>query len=640
MKNQAETLKLFFQAFKIALKNALIYPHHHPGFQDSIKNLNHHLQEVSQLYSPVTIKISPYSLLVNDLVLEDELLYQDLANFLHLRKIKSLTIARGIESQELSQLVTTLSLPLKDYYRQGGLISLLKERTFTHIEVEELDYSQLLKGEGEEIKDVWRYLLDESIKKEDSQLFRQVEESFIKFITSIDLEKLVADEELNHSLEKFFSRLKQIDASSYPGRLQDFLRSLLHRPNIGPDFPLERYKQILADLTEEDIALLLSEELIQRDDFDALRWQLITKIIPEEKNEKISALMKDILNRQSGLLAEGKLQNKLRKIFSSANYPLAETYKSVLEELSSRPAVESLPFDSSELKRNFRSILLNLFQWEEDRAERQKIAQILTQEAEAALEDKDFEFIKHLYSSLQAPSLQVSGEEVSQIKKIITKKVEQAILEGEKNLYFQELINLFDASFYNENIYLEIIFDKKIVTPYLLQAFLHFFSDHLFYFLLNLDKASHDEALLENIITNLQTIDSPHTLTILKHIFPAVSTSIRVKIIQVFQKLRLIDRSFLQPLLKHKNLLLRKEAIKALLTQSQAREEILQELLLFPSPLGLRNKSLRINVQIIVEIGLPEAQPYLRQLTLRKFFWNKKLRKEARQALEKLSHGI
>ncbi|RLE04727.1 MAG: hypothetical protein DRJ11_00205 [Candidatus Aminicenantes bacterium] len=640
MKTQIETLKLFFQAFKISLKNALMYPHHHPGFQHSIQNLTQRLQEVSRFFSPLIIKISPTSLRVNDFSLEGDTLYQELACFLHLRKIKSLTFIPGIEPKELSQLITTLSLPLRDYYRQEGLMPLLASGAFPHIQIEELDYSQLLKGEGEEIKDVWGYLLDESIKKEDNQLFREVEESFVKFISSLDLEKLINDEEINLSLEKFFARLQEVNAPAYPLRVKEFLRSLLHRPNLGADFPLEKYKKILTQLSEEDLALFLSEELIHRDDFDSLRWQLITRIIPEEKNEKISALMKDILSQQASLLAQGKLQNKIKKILSSVDYPLAETYKSVLEELSTRPEVETLPFDSKELKRNFRFILLNLFHWEEKTAERQKITQLLGEEVSVALEEKDFEFIKYLYSSLQNLPPHLVGEAISQIKKIITKQVEQLILEGEKNLYFQELINLFDASYYNENVYLEIIFDKKIVTPYLLQAFLHFFSDHLFYFLLNLERVTHDEVLVENIITNLQTIDSPQIATILKHIFPLVSPSLQVKIIQAFQKLSLIEHSFLQPLIKHKNLALRKEAIRVLVQNPQSREKILQELLLVPSPFGLRNRFLRANIQIITEIGVPEAQPYLQELSQRKFFWNKKLREEAHQALERLTHGI
>jgi len=57
-----------------------------------------------------------------------------------------------------------------------------------------------------------------------------------------------------------------------------------------------------------------------------------------------------------------------------------------------------------------------------------------------------------------------------------------------------------------------------------------------------------------------------------------------------------------------------------------------------PSPLGLRNKELRQNVKVMAEIGLPAAKPYLEQLAKRKFFWNKKLREEARGALSKIKN--
>lgn len=631
------TLKAFLQAFKIALKNALIYPHHHPGFLESIKSLHHRLSLLLSFKPEVAIKIGPSFLQVEEILLDDEPIYRDLARYLHLRQLKTLIIKEGVTPDELIQMIKILGLPLNEYYHQGGFTIFRAEGSPAHIKIEELVYSQLLTGEGEEIKDIWAYLLHKSLEKEDSHLFKQVEESFTKFLQSINLEKLIEDEEFVQILTKFFSRLKVTNAPTYPVRVKEFCQSLLRRSHLTSGFPLEKFKQFLDDLNEEDLASLMVEELLQPEDFDAIRWQLLTRIIPEEKNEKISKLLKDIIFKQSTFLNDEKLHARIRHLSSLPNYPLAETYKSVLEEISlKQEASKTVPFEFQELTKNYRAILLNLLYVEQNQDNRQKITEALIKEIESALDDKDFEFILLLYPYLQNNRGQLPQEEANQIKKTIIKKVEQAILEGEKNIYFQKLINLFDTSYYNDNVYLETLFEKKIVTPYLLQAFLHFFSEHLFYFFLNLDKAVEDISFAENIINNLALIDSPHTSTILKHMFSQVSPSLQVKILQIFRQLQLHDNHFIFPLLKSKNYLIRKEAAQVLLQQPELRDKVLRQLLLSPSPFGLMNKKLRRNIKMLGEIRFTEARPYLEQLAHKKFFWNKKLREEARQALTKI----
>lgn len=639
MNNSTDNLKAFLQAFKIALKSALIYPPHHPGFQGSIKNLHHCLSSLLSWQPSLAIKISPAYLQIGETTLDNESLSQDLARFLHLRQLKVVIIKEGVTEAELVQLIKILSLPLRDYYQQGGAAKFKAEDLSSHIEVEKLDYSSLLTGQGNEIKDIWAYLLHESIGKNDAHLFSQVEESFTHFLQSATLEKILEDQDLCQGLTQFFDRLKATQAPTYHERIKEFVQAFRPGPQQDSSFPLDKFKQYLDDLREEDLATLLVEELFRPEDIDVLRWQLLSQIIPEEKSKKIQELMKELILKQASNLNNERAQAKIRQILSTPNYPLSKTYKAVLENINLEAETRlKVPFDFAGLTKNYQSILLNLLYWEQDQLNRQKITEALLKEIDSALQDQDYEFLLFLYPHLQANQEQLPLEEVNQIKKNIIRNVEQSILEGEKNIYFQELINLFETSYYSDNVYLEAIFGKKIITPYLLQAYLHFFGEHLFYFFLNLDKSLEDNFLSEKMIANLELIDSPHLTTILKHIFPLVTPSLQVKILQIFRQRDLDEDQFIFPFLKSKNYRLRQEASQILLQKPEMKDKVLRQLLLMPSPLGLRNKELRQNVKVMAEIGLPAAKPYLEQLAKRKFFWNKKLREEARGALSKIKN--
>jgi len=77
-------------------------------------------------------------------------------------KIKSIEMLPGLTLDELIKFVSSVSLPIKEILRRGGIQNILKEGASHHIVIEELDYSEFLGNEGEESKDIWVYLFKES----------------------------------------------------------------------------------------------------------------------------------------------------------------------------------------------------------------------------------------------------------------------------------------------------------------------------------------------------------------------------------------------------------------------------------------------------------------------------------------------
>ena len=90
----------------------------------------------------------------------------------------------------------------------------------------------------------------------------------------------------------------------------------------------------------------------------------------------------------------------------------------------------------------------------------------------------------------------------------------------------------------------------------------------------------------------MKNIDTPVSLTTLKTIFHCNDHPIQIKTLKAMQKLSEYDSKFLMPLLKKKDITLKKEAIVILMRDEAAKKEAFDRLLTIPSPFGIRNKSI------------------------------------------------
>ena len=162
-----EALLRFFQSLRLAFKNAIMYKIDHPAFVHCVKDLKGRAEDVFMLISPLSVGFTPRSLFADGRFWEGEKTFRELGMLFHLRKIKSLEIRPGITIDELMRFSTKVTLPLSDFVKLGGAGEILKKEKILHISVEELDYKELLKGTGEEIKDIWPYLLQEAVDEND-----------------------------------------------------------------------------------------------------------------------------------------------------------------------------------------------------------------------------------------------------------------------------------------------------------------------------------------------------------------------------------------------------------------------------------------------------------------------------------------
>jgi len=230
--DKEDTLNDFLKTLKITSKNASLYNSEHPAFIAASTELKHKLDGLFTYFSPFKISFSPKSLLVEDEFLGKEKLHLELAHLFHQRKLKNITFFSGINQEELTTFVTRIFSPLVLILKLGGISEIIKKEKLTHISVEELDYSQLLLGEGEEIKDIWPYILQEAVTNPNKDKIIQAVDSFDKIAHDFQASDIFENADLSENFTRFFSYLKENEEDKFKICAKKLLKSTLQSKDI------------------------------------------------------------------------------------------------------------------------------------------------------------------------------------------------------------------------------------------------------------------------------------------------------------------------------------------------------------------------------------------------------------------------
>ena len=177
-----ELIRSMAKSLRVAFKMASMYHAEHPAFKSSVNELMAKLEALFLHVNPITIGFSPHALLIDGRFWEGERTYMDLAQLFHFRKIKRLEFRPGLGHDEFMRFASKIMLPVKLFIREGGAAAIVKRENIVHITVDTLDYSVLLQGEGEEIKDIWPYLLMEAVEENDAAKYEELAGSFDKVV--------------------------------------------------------------------------------------------------------------------------------------------------------------------------------------------------------------------------------------------------------------------------------------------------------------------------------------------------------------------------------------------------------------------------------------------------------------------------
>ena len=637
-----KVLQDFLRTLKVTFKNATIYNTEHPAFVGSVSALKENIETIFKFLNPIAISFTPRSLFMDNQFWEGEKIYQELGRFFHFRKIKTIEIRPGISEAELMRFSSKITLSLKDFLKEGGPLAVIKKEELIHINVEELDYKLLLKGEGGEISDIWTYLMEEGIEEQDFQKLDQVTENFEHVIGKFNTEELIVNDELQKTFSGYFKHLKRTGDQQYRKCAKNLVKAVVTNRKIKTESKFENLKLLITDLKEDDLAHSLWEEIIVDDKFDSISFSIFSKLIEKERHLEISTSLRDLFQSDDPANRYPEVEEKMKALLSGTSSKfISEIYRQTLGNLLKEIDFDQkLTFEHTHLNRNYWYVLLNMLEREK------KIDQLLLhidkilEEWKEITSSQDFTFFQNLWEVLkQKESLLQAEEKYKTFLKQISEFIERTILDENTDPGLVFFLQNLPESILNTNIYLDIIFTEEKISSLILQAFFKFFSNYLFYFNLNLEQKASKPVFLIKMINALESIDTPMSLVTLKAIFPLGDRPVKVRVLQAMQKLGTMDKKFLFQVLRSKELDLKGGALALLMQNPKTKNQALDKLLNIQSPYGIKNKLVIRHIEIIREKKLYQAKDHLIELEKRGGFWNKKIRAKARKVLEDWDAG-
>jgi hypothetical protein len=633
-----ELIRSMARTLRVAFKMASMYNPDHPAFKSSVNELMAKLEAIFVHISPLSIGFSPHALLIDDRFWEGERTYVDLAQLFHFRKIKRLEIRPGIPHVEFMRFASKIMLPVKSFIKEGGAQAIIKRENILHISLDVLDYSQVLLGEGEEIKDIWPYLLMEAVEESDDTKLGQLAGSFEKVVGKFNTEDLVQNEELHKNFTKFFHYLKTTSEEKHRTCAKQLLRTVVAARKTPTESKFENLKLLISDLSEEDLASTLWEEIIGNEKFDSLSFSIFSRIIDKERHKKISTSLHGLFHNDNPQNRRPEVESKIRILLSGASSQLhSEIYRQTLSNLLNEISFDKkLALDRQLLQRNYRFLLLALLSQETNKET--SVAQLgrVAEEWERIVNEADFEFLLHFHEVLESREVDLLGEPgYEEAKRILAEHVEGCILRGETRPEIDVFIEKLGQSVNEWEAYFATIFKDRIVTDSLLRACFRFFPSHLETIQARIKKKASDSELLGKIADGLKSIDTPVSYDTLKKVYEAGDPAVKVRALQAMQNLKEFDEAFLFPILGKKNEFIQAEALILLMRNERTKHVAFKKLFGLSSPYGIRNKSLLRNLRIVESYDLRVALPYIEPLAERKDIWHRKVRQEADRVLEK-----
>jgi hypothetical protein len=556
----------------------------------------------------------------------------------HIRKIKSIQIISGLTTDELLDFLATLAMAPKDIIKRGGVQKILESSKIVHCRVEDLDYSELLKGSGEETRDVWAYLFEEAADSRDKQAIKQCVENFASVVGNLKTKDLVEDEELHNSICKFLSCLKDEQKDKFNKCSKEMFRAVMkYKGSIEPS-QVDKFKAFFKGVNEEQFADLLLEGLAKDDDFDGVSLQLFSRLTAESHQDKISESLKNKASK--GIFIDNpRAAKRVKDLLSAAqNQFVSEGYRNIIASLLKDISFEKgFSFDRAQLHFNYRYMLLNLLDEDIDRDKIRLILSRLLEEWDAIAKDKDAKYLRLLCETE---------------KKIKDRDPDAAALFDDLDKRCHEFIEpfLWEDDLSDDMFYLvdtlknpdqgATEFMNKILTEgrpsqAALRLFLRCFPEQREEFLKQLEKKRADMEFMNRLIASLQKIEGKASLDFLVRMYSFCNDLGRVNILNAMQSMQEINPGFAISVLQEGAPLLKKEAIAILNRDAQLRKEAVHVLLAIPSPLGFRNALLLENLQLIEQAGFKEAVDYLYFLAGKRFFWNRVIRNKAQEILKK-----
>lgn len=637
--DKEETLKDFLKGLRVVLNNASAYPKSHPYFRKSVENFKQKLDNLFDFLSPVRINITVNSLVIDGRNFEKTLVYVELATLFHSRKIKSIEFKAGVSIEELIKLLGSIALPVREIFANGGIPNIITKVKSKHLLVEELDYSEFLGYEGEESKDIWIYLFKESAKTTDAARIDEFADNFTEIIGKFKVNDFFADEELRESLYNFLIHLKDKKEDKFYECTKGLFRFVLKDKNISREQKLDKISIFFKDFKKEELTEALWEEILKEDNFNYLSFSVLSRLFDGDTNKKIAAGLENKINSSESIKSNPMIRKKVKELFSLGQEELISPfYRHALQSLSEATAVEEgIVFNRDSLKNNYCYILLNLLIGEKDEKILVLICECLLKESAEIIEKKDLEYIKLLFEAIE---VKINDDAAlvgvfAELNKAIGGFIEKECFEENESQELKDIAEKLNISFLGFDYYLNKIFNEGKINGSVLKLLFRFFPENLSNIYENLKSGGADIDFLSKFIKNLEAIDPSKAIEVLKNIFSFSNNIVKAEVLKEMGSLSSYDQGFMFSILENKEFYLRKEALTILAKNEQSRKKAFEMLFPVGNSWVINSRFIMESLLLIEELGLRSAQEHLIIISKLPFFWNRKIRKKAREVLKK-----
>ena len=646
-----ELIDELLKQFKISLNNAAVYFKDHPLFKQSVSNTYRILEEVFFTLNPFSLGITADSLLVEDDLFKDERLYREIARHFHYRKVKKIVFFRGVTVEELSAFISIASKPFKELIKENGIKGWLTKENVSNIDVEELDYSELLgTAEGEERKDIWRFIIEKAYrKKRFSSEIKELAEHFEEVMSQFSSSDLVEDPSLISKIAEVIRYLKSEDIEKFKQCSKVLVKFVLDNgDSLDKEEIASEVRRFLREIEPHTLSDILWEYNFESKKFDTFALEVFSKFLDGSTQEAIATSLKKKFIANRHILNNREVRKKFEVLVASfENKFVSSVYMSTLSTLIKEMEMSgAIDFDPGEIFVNYLYFLLNALYLEEKHLKVELIVSRVMSNWDKILEVKDLVFVKNLIEVLDRKIRGSLDNRVVDVcekaKNQINSSIEEIILDNISSMSgedFDFFFSLISKSTLEPEMYIDKIMNEMSSRDRLIKLFNKFFPDKVGVLLKAIKESISTLGAAKQAVSILKYIGSAESLGIMKHIFNVGNAFIKIEVLKAMSGMEMIDEDFILKALRDKSVFIKKEALGVIILKApHLKEKAVDALLNIFNPLGIRNNILADNIRMIGEENIKEARQKLIAIDKRFYLFGSRVLKEAvRKALEDLN---
>lgn len=440
---QIQLLDEVIKNFRITLKNGIFYESNHPIYTASLKNFKNTLDQWLKEKKMLQLGISHDNLFLDgsSFVRRNER-YTDVANYLHLRGLISLSFQKGVSFDEIKQFFDILRQSRKSIQKNGGIQKQMG--SVQHIEVKEIDYRVLLSHPESSTatpeKDVWQSLIKIAQESQKGKLPSSKLQFLMEFLNDANrsaeiLNKIyreavstLQDESVIENIREAIAQICAYFENHPPQEAQEIKVKLIHvisklHPDLiqilfektqKDDTQFDLVEAITRDLPDATIAEMIESLISNEDTFNENLLKVFDKLAPDADKSGLASLVAEKLFAKRIIDPETltRLQMAIQEIFKRHpdNSFMSQIYKITVDSVMNRK-IDTLVYmarltplihkfiqsmEGEELQKEHIWLLLNILWLESEADEFRKFTEKLLSTIPELVNAKDTERIKEI----------------------------------------------------------------------------------------------------------------------------------------------------------------------------------------------------------------------------------------------------